>query len=82
MHWKQSCYFVNQDFFTTCSEEELTMLDTKCKEGEDLAKSRGDSVKQKEAKLRSLTGSLPDTGQPGQGGAEQSADGQAGQVGE
>ena len=61
MNGKQSCYFVNQDSFTACSEEELAMLDTKCKEAEDLSKTCGDSVRQKEAKLRSLTSSLTDS---------------------
>lgn len=61
MNGKQSCYFVNQDSFTACSEEELAMLETKCKEAEDLSKTCGDSAKQKEAKLRSLTNSLTDS---------------------
>jgi len=61
MNGKQSCYFVNQDSFTTCSEEELGLLDTKCKEAEDQAKTVGDSVKQKEAKLRSLVNSLTES---------------------
>ena len=61
MNGKQSCYFVNQDSFTTCSEEELTLLDTKCKEADDQAKTVGNSVKQKEAKLRSLVNSLTES---------------------
>merc|ERR1712142_41103 len=58
MNGKQSCYFVNQDSLQTCSEEELTILDSKCKEAEDKTKDIGDAVKQKELRLRSLTSSL------------------------
>ena len=58
MNGKQSCYFVNQDSLQTCSEEELAILDSKCKEAEDKTKDIGDAVKQKESRLRSLTSSL------------------------
>ena len=61
MNGKQSCYFVNQDTLNTCSEEELAMLDTKCKETEDQAKTAADKVRQTEARLRSLTSSLTDS---------------------
>ena len=33
-----SCYFVNQDSFITCSEEELAMSNIKCKEAANLSK--------------------------------------------
>eukprot|EP00092_Neocalanus_flemingeri_P026426 GFUD01028644.1.p1 GENE.GFUD01028644.1~~GFUD01028644.1.p1 ORF type:complete len:212 (-),score=90.51 GFUD01028644.1:69-704(-) len=61
LNGKQSCYFVNQDTLATCSEEELAMLDTKCKEVDDQVKKVGDNVRQTEAKLRSLNSSLTDS---------------------
>merc|ERR1711936_444337 len=61
LNGKQSCYFVNQDSLITCSEEELGKLDSMCKEAEDKTKFVGDKVKQKEAKLKSLTSSLTNT---------------------
>jgi len=61
MNGKQSCYFVNQDTLSNCSEEELTMLDNKCKEMEDQAKEVGNKVKQAQSRLMGLTSSLTDT---------------------
>ena len=45
MNGKQSCYFMNH-FFTSCSEGEFAMLDTKYKEVEDLAKTCRDNRSQ------------------------------------
>lgn len=60
LNGKQSCYYVNQERFETCSEQELAGLDKTYSEIEEEAKLTGEKLKQTEARLRELTGSLTD----------------------
>lgn len=60
LNGKQSCYYVNQERFETCSEQELVGLDKTYSEIEEEAKLTGEKLKQTEARLRELTGSLTD----------------------
>ena len=58
LNGKQSCFYANQEMFETCSEQELAGLDKNYAEIVAELKVTGEQVKQAEAKLRVLTGSL------------------------
>ena len=60
LNGKQSCFYVNQEMFETCSEQELAGLDKDHSEIEAEVKATGEKVKQAEARLKVLTGSLTD----------------------
>ena len=58
LNGKQSCFYVNQEIFETCSEQELAGLDKDHSEIEAEVKATGEKVKQSDARLKELTGSL------------------------
>ena len=60
LNGKQSCFYVNQERFETCSEQELAGLDKNYSEIEEEVKVTGEKVKQADARLKVLAGSLTD----------------------
>ena len=60
LNGKQSCFYINQEMFETCSEQELAGLDRTYSQIEEEAKLTAEKSKQMEARLRELTGSLTD----------------------
>ena len=58
LNGKQSCFYVNQEMFETCSEQELAGLDKDHSEIEAEVKATGEKVKQADAVLKELNGSL------------------------
>ena len=58
LNGKQSCFYANQEMFETCSEQELAGLDKDYSEIEAEVKATGEKVKQTDAGLKELAGSL------------------------
>ncbi len=58
LNGKQSCFYANQEIFETCSEQELAGMDKDYSEIEAEAKATGEKVKQTDARLKELNGSL------------------------
>ena len=60
LNGKQSCYYVNQDMFETCSEQELAGLDKTYSDIEEEVKITAERAKKTEMRLKELNGSLTD----------------------
>ena len=60
LNGKQSCYYVNQEMFETCNDQELAGLDQTCSQIEEEARTTSDNAKKAEARLKELGGSLTD----------------------
>ena len=60
LNGKQSCYYVNQEMFETCSEQELAGLDKTFSDIEEEVKITADKAKKTEMRLKELNGSLTD----------------------